>query len=84
MQVVLQYTSAPVPPHWPSHCISENVVDMVQRDYLINLKIRVTSFSVLYYFGLDGSDSMEVQLWELISELSKLALSQIWQLQLVV
>ena len=32
LQVVLQYTSVLVPPHWPSQSISENVVDMVQKD----------------------------------------------------
>jgi hypothetical protein len=84
LQVVLQYISALVPPRWPSHCISANDVDMVQRDWLINLKTRVMSFSALYCFGLDGSGSMEVQLWEPISELSRLASLQIWQLRLVV
>ena len=32
LQVVLQYTSALVPPHWPSRFISANVAGMVLRD----------------------------------------------------
>ena len=63
-------------------CISVDVVDLVQRDQLLNLKIRVKSFSVLYCFGLDGSGSMELS--GLISELSRSALSRIRQFQLAV
>ena len=59
-------------------------MDTVQRDYLTNLTTRAISFSVLSCSGLDGLGSTEVQLWGLISELSRLVLSQIQQLQLAV
>ena len=64
LQAVPQYTSVRVPPDWLFHCFSANVADMVRKDWLINLKIQVMSFSVLSSSGLDGSGSTEVQLWE--------------------